>query len=468
MQSISSLLLQLISRHLPSYLALHGRGPAALKLYLKNGFTIVELLVVIVVIGILAGLTIVAYNGVQRGAVESSMKTELRSGSKLVETKFLTNGQYPSDLVALNNGQTLVASSGSTYTYNTSGTGYCLAITNSKTPNRYKVTSSDTSIQAGSCDVTVSTILGTTQGYLDATGLNARFYYGYGMARSGDSLYIADMSNNRIRKASLSTSVVTTLAGSTQGYAEGAGASVQFNFPRGLATDVSGNVYVADYQNHLIRKVTPAGATSVFAGRPAGTPSSPAYTDYDQPHDIEMGSDGYLYTLERNGRRVRKISPAGEVTTIATSATPGFGSGFAEGITVDASGNIYVVDTSTYRILKITQTGTVTTVAGASGAFGSVDGNGPSARFEGPTDVVIDKAGNLYVADRYRIRKIDTAGVVSTFVGPGINETMNIYGTTDGNASAARFSSLLNLLFIDDTTLLATSNNTVRKISFPY
>lgn len=467
MQSTNGILLSLFSRHLSTLTVTLKHGVVVVRPYYKSGFTIVELLIVIVVIGILAAITIVAYNGIQRNAVESSMKTELRSGSKLVETKLHLSGQYPIDLNGLNNGQTLVASSGSVYTYNSTGAGYCLAITNAKSPNQYKVTSSDTSIQIGSCEITVSTILGTTQGYLDATGLAARFYRGYGLAKNGDTLYIADMNNNRIRKASLTTNAVTTLAGSTQGYAEGTGSSAQFNFPRGVATDTSDTVYVADYQNHLIRKVTSSGVTSVFAGRPSGTPSGPAYTDFDQPQDIEMGSDGYLYTLERNGRRVRKISPAGEVTTLVTSATTGFGSGYAEGLTVDALGNIYVADKSTFRILKITPSGVVTTIAGVSGSSGSVDGAGTVARFAGPTDVAIDKAGNLYVADVYRIRKIDASGTVSTIVGPGINETSNITGSTDGSASAARFSNLLNLLFIDDSTLLATSNNSVRKISFP-
>jgi serine/threonine-protein kinase len=232
---------------------------------------------------------------------------------------------------------------------------------------------------------------------------------------------------------------VQTLAGSgSQGFADGPAAGAQFNNPNGVAVDAAGNVYVADTGNSRIRKVTPAGAVSTIGG--AG--------QFDGPRGVAVDKDGNVYVADTGNNRIRKITPDGTVTTFAGVDSPGLGGGglvdgsgtqakFNQpvGIAVDGSGTIYVADTGNNAIRKITPDGRATTLAG-SGPAGFADGSGGSARFNAPRGIAVDVAGNIYVADtlNQRIRKIAAAGAVSTLAGSGDQ------GTANGGAAAARFS----------------------------
>ncbi len=180
-----------------------------------------------------------------------------------------------------------------------------------------------------------------------------------------------------------STPEVTTLAGSgSYGYADGTGTAASFNLPHGVAVDGSGNVYVADRNNNLIRKITSAGVVTTLAG---------------------SGSYGY----------------ADGTGTEATFRLP-------IGIAVDLSDNVYVADQFNHLIRKITSAGVVTTLAG-SGSEGSADGTGTAASFKGPSGVAVDLSGNVYVADfeNHLIRKITSAGVVTTLAGTGSAGSVN-------------------------------------------
>ena len=230
------------------------------------------------------------------------------------------------------------------------------------------------------------------------------------------NLYVADAGNNKIRKIT-PEGVVTTLAGSgIVGSTDGIGSQASFNFPNGLALDMAGNVYVADQSNYKIRKITPAGVVSTFAG--SGSAGSIDGTGtaarFYYPQNLVVDVTNNIYVTELSSK-IRKITPAGVVTTFAGNAywgsTDGQGTAasfiYPEGITIDTSGNLYITDYGNHNIRKSTPTAVVTTLAG-SGATGATDGIGSQASFRNPFGITIDTSGNLYVTDSNsnNIRKI--------------------------------------------------------------
>jgi hypothetical protein len=218
-----------------------------------------------------------------------------------------------------------------------------------------------------------------------------------------------------------SNAIVTTLAGSTTpGASDGSGAGASFNGPYGIAVDASGNIYVADIDNHLIRKITAAGVVTTFAGSttPGSADGTGAGAAFNQPYGVALDTNGNVYVADRSNHMIRKITPAGVVTTLAGSTTPGSSDGTGAGasfkspnaVALDASGNVYVADRGNHMIRKISPAGVVTTLAGST-TSGASDGTGSGASFTNPTGLALDANGTIYVADRNNnmIRKMTPA-----------------------------------------------------------
>jgi gliding motility-associated-like protein len=222
---------------------------------------------------------------------------------------------------------------------------------------------------------------------------------------------------------------VSTFAGNgTAGALNGTGTAASFNQPAGLAFDASGNLLVADYGNALIRKITPAGEVTTYAGNAikatvngVGTAAS-----FVKPNGVAFDLQDNIYVSDEGGQVIRRITPAGLVTTFAGSGAIGADNGLAAtatfknpaGVTADAAGNIYVADLNNNLIRKIAG-GVVSTFAG-SGISGSTDGTGTAAAFSGPFGLTADAVGNIYVADGgATVRKITPTGQVSTLASGG-------------------------------------------------
>ena len=406
-------------------------------------------MIVIVVIGILAAITIVAYSGIASKAHEAALKSDLSNARTLLEIANSDNGSYPTDISQVNGGKGLPASNGTEYQYASDGTTYCLtAMSNTAGIPSYHLSSLDGTVRDNPCagpnGGVVTTLAGSgTAGFADGTGIAAQLSNPSGVAiDSSGTVYVADSSNNCIRKITPS-GVVTTLAGSgTAGSADGIGTAAQFNWPSGVAVDSAGTVYVADTSNSLIRKVTPGGVVTTWVGSTYGYAEGTGTTaQFKWPTGIAIDSAGTVYVADSTDNRIRKITPSGVVTTLAGSNFGGYadGTGAAakfnqpSGVAVDFTGTVYVADHDSNRIRKITPGGVVTTLAG-SGVWGSADGTGTATQFKYPSGVAVDSAGTIYVADDYdnRIRKITQSGVVTTLAG-------STYGYADGTGTAAQF-----------------------------
>jgi len=289
-------------------------------------------------------------------------------------------------------------------------------------------------------DGTVTTIAGSAgaRGYVDGvgTGQPARFTSPIGLSiDSNGNLYVGDTGNQTIRKVT-SSAIVTTVAGQVgiTGSANGTGNGASFNNPQGTVVDSAGNIYVADNVNRTIRKITPAGLVTTFAGRTGlqGTNDGPGnVARFYQPSGMAVDRADNIYVTDV---AIRKITSAGVITTLAGCPPPGctdpLGSvdgpgnvarfGIAQGITLDAAGNLYVADSSNDTIRKLTPSGTdwmVTTLAGSPGQAGAADGVGSDARFNQPDGVAVDSAGTVYVVDsaEHRISRGVLAPVVVRF-----------------------------------------------------
>jgi len=266
-------------------------------------------------------------------------------------------------------------------------------------------------------------------GETDGSASTARFNSPAGVAVGSDgTVYIADKGNAVIRMVN-TTGVVSTLAGSAaRGNQDGVGTAASFSSPIGIALDTSGNLYVADAFNDTIRKVTPAGAVITFAG----SPGNPGETNgvgsaarFSSPGGVAVDAAGIVYVADTNNDALRMIEPDGAVSLLAGS--PGLSGGndgtggmalFSQpsGVAVDAAGNVYVADTVNSTIRKVTPAGVVTTIAGVAGTAGFGDGAGASALFNQPLGLVPDGSGGLYVVDtgNAAIRRLDASGMVTT------------------------------------------------------
>lgn len=322
---------------------------------------------------------------------------------------------------------------------------------------------------------TVSTFAGSgAQGSTDGTGTAASFYNPASVAfDAAGNLYVADHETSVIRKIT-PKAVVTTLAGSgSRGFSDGQGREASFFFPFGITVDASGNLYVADYFNNRIRKITPDGLVTTLAGSGVqGAADGPAgAATFYGPRDVALDASGNLYVSDGENNLIRKISQSGVVSTFAGTGKPGAADGQGkaasfnqpDGLAVDAAGNLYVADVYNYLIRKITPGGLVTTFAG-SGKQGMADGTGTAASFYGIDGIALDASGNLYVADYAinKIRKVTPQGVVTTIAGNGE------YDFADGPAATASFRGPYDVAVSKTGDLYVADfhNQRIRKIEF--
>jgi hypothetical protein len=345
----------------------------------------------------------------------------------------------------------------------------------------------------------VTTFAGTPRsiGTNDGTGSAAQFNNPYGVAvDTNGNVYVADTYNSTIRKIT-PEGVVTTLAGNpartnkygaVAGYVDGTGSNALFYYPEGVAVDTNGNVYVADTENYVIRKVTPEGVVTTLAGY-AGDYGSLNGTGtgarFGSPAGVAVDSTGHVYVADTGNSTIRRVGPEGNTTTLAGNAgdvgvADGTGSAaqFDEpfGVAVDSEGNVYVGDTYSDTIRMVTPAGVVTTLAGMPeppppgysfvpdyGLGGYVNGTGDSAQFYEPSGVAVDSAGNVYVADTANntIRMVTSVGLVTTLAGTPRS------GSADGTGTEARFDYLQGIAVgaNGDVYVADTDNDTIRRIT---
>ncbi|MFA5909592.1 MAG: NHL repeat-containing protein [Vicinamibacterales bacterium] len=285
----------------------------------------------------------------------------------------------------------------------------------------------------------VTTLAGTPglEGLVNGAGAAARFNEPFGLA-VGDAgtVYVADASNNAIRKITADGVVSTVAGGGGAGSTDGTGTAARLDEPRGVALDVNGTLYVSDYDNHLIRKVSPAGVVTTLAGRadqPGNADGIGTAASFRGPMGIAVDATGIVYVADTGNRAVRRITTAGTVTTLALT-----GSSLSEprGIAVDAAGVITIADYGSHTIRSIAANGAVTTLAGALSNPGTTDATGSAARFHFPSSIAATNAGVIYVADTENdaIRAIASGAVVATIAGQA-GRTSSV----DGQGAAARF-----------------------------
>ncbi|MET9550870.1 RICIN domain-containing protein [Streptomyces sp. NPDC006627] len=277
---------------------------------------------------------------------------------------------------------------------------------------------------------------------------------------------------------SISTVAGTGTAG-TRGDNEPA-TTVQLDVPYGIAVDSIGNLYVAEYNNHRVRKITTDGRIRTVAGTGraggGGDGATAVSAQLNCPREVAVDGAGNLYITDSSNHRVRKVTADGKISTVAGTGTAGFtpdggqASGtrlhYPLGVAVDSTGDLYISDCNNHRVRKVTADGKISTVAG-NGSAGSQGDGGPavSAQLNGPRALSFDGAGNLYIADgdNHRVRKVTTDGKISTVAGTG---TAGSSGD-GGPATDARLRLPMGVA-VDSTGALYVSeyeNHRVRKVT---
>ncbi|UZR96324.1 cadherin domain-containing protein [Chondrinema litorale] len=316
--------------------------------------------------------------------------------------------------------------------------------------------------------IMVSTLAGSTSGYLNGKGAGAKFFMPQGLIlnNNGD-LIVADRENQMTR--------TVTLSGEASFHAGAMGSLIKN--PQDVIQDNDGNYYVSDWVQEVIFKLTPKTTLNgyditIFAGQrgKAGfADGTSSIAQFFNPSGMALAANGDLYVADRDNNKIRKITPSGVVSTFAGGGSSGDNDGtginasFTQptDIDFDSNGDLIVVDYGNHKIRKITPSGVVTTIAGST--QGDLDGNGTNAQFNYPYQLTIDQQDNIYLTDMMnrKLKKVSATGEVTTIAGGG-------YVESDGDASVASFSAVHGVQ-IDNTgyNLYLTTNKTIRKISFP-
>jgi sugar lactone lactonase YvrE len=332
-----------------------------------------------------------------------------------------------------------------------------------------------TSASLSAINAAVTTFAGNgTAGYLDAMGLSAQFNNPQGVSvDSKGGVYVSD-GYSLIREITPAGAVTTVAGGLAIGYTDGAAATAQFYGPAGSAFDAQGNLYIADAGNNIIRKITPSGVVSTYAGTGLGGYRNGAATSanltgkadssalFNSPQGVAVDASGNVYVADRGNSVIRKITTAGRVVTVAGAKSKGFIDATGEsaafnnpsGIVLDSQGNMYVTDQGNSALRKITSAGVVTTIVG-----------NPSQTFllNYPSAITIDKTGNLYIADESG-RVLEFATNNSLYVLAG---TSNVAGFVNGTNAAALFSNPQGIAIDANGNIYVAdqNNNCIRKVT---
>ncbi|MGE0879365.1 MAG: prepilin-type N-terminal cleavage/methylation domain-containing protein [Acidimicrobiia bacterium] len=422
-----------------------------------EGFTLAELMIVVLVLAILIAAAFPAYTGARVRAADGAAKANLRTSLDVAQVEAVSSstGTYPdsASMTSAENSLTFVDSSTESTNSSTvsveGGSSYVAAI-KSQSGTCWAVSMAVSAQPVWSTYegevCSAAAVAGSAYSYTTVSTFASLPFVPFGVVvDSSGNVFVADALGSRIKK--ITPAGVSTFAGSGScAETNGTGTAAAFCYPFGLAIDSSDNIYVADQYSNAIRKVTPAGVvTSLISEAPYGyQDGSGASIQMTYPMSIAVDNNsGNVYFTEMDTPVVRKLTPAGVVSTLAGNASSwgsanGTGTSATFGgsmhLAVDSSGNVIVSDQYNHMIRKITPAGVVTTIAGTTSA-GSTDGTGTNARFNNPFGVAVDSNDNLFVADYSNriVRKISSAGVVTTLAGTGLA------GTTDGPVASATF-----------------------------
>lgn len=319
---------------------------------------------------------------------------------------------------------------------------------------------------------TINTIAGTgTSGYSGdgSLAISAQLASPFGVAvDSSGNIYIADQGNNRIRKITPDGNINTVAGNGTSGYTgdKGSATSAELSNPQGVAVDSAGNIYIADTSNNVIRKVSNGSITTIAGDNSlgfgySGDGGQAVSAQLFHPTSLALDASGNLYIADTNNSVIRRVGTDNTITTVAGNHAPGYAGDGGQataaeidnpsGVALEATGILYIADTGSNRVRKVALDGTISTLAGTfTGAYGGDGGPAIKASLNKPRGVAVDAAGNVYIADAFngRIRLVTRNGAISTIAGNG--------GAGDsgdgGQATSAK------LFFPSDVALNASGN----------